>query len=304
MSIFFDLQLFAAGAGAGTGGSGTAGTGTGAEGGSGEAAPQQQTPMAETTVAGSQTSDAADSGESFESLIKGRYKAEYDAKVQSTIQDRLKGSKDREAKVAPILQNLAERYGVDVNDPDAIMKALDGDNKQYEQEALMKGLPVETVKKIHRLEAREAAKKAEAQRAAQEQAEAQKQAETQQHFAGLQQQAEQMKQMYPGFDLDRELQNPQFVKLTAPGMGIDVRTAYEAIHRDELRGQEMQYATQRTASRISASIQANARRPSENGVRGSVASTGTTNPANMSKQYRDSLIERARRGERILFEEM
>ncbi len=300
----FDLQLFAGaggggGAGSGTGGAGNAGTADGA------AAPGQQArPQAEGPVAGA-NAETANNGESFESLIKGRYKAEYDARVQATIQDRLKSSKEREGKTAPILQALAEQYGVDVNDIDGLNEAFLNDPKRYEQEAIEQGVTPETAARLARLRRMEAERSEKAKAEAAQQAEAQKQAAMQQHFAKLQQQAAELKQLYPGFDLEAELQDPRFLKMTAPGMDIDVRTAYEAVHRDELRGAEMQYATQRTANRISAAVQAGQRRPSENSVtRGSVAVNTTNDPSRMTKEYRQQLIERARRGERITFDKI
>lgn len=300
----FDLQLFA-----GAGGAGGAGSGAGAAGNAGTAdgaaAPGQQTKQqAEGPVAGA-NAETANTGESFDELIRGRYKADYDARVQATIQDRLKTSKEREAKAAPIMRALAEQYGIDANDIDGLSEAFLNDPKRYEEEALEQGVSPETAARLARLKRMEA-ERAEKQKAeAAQAAEAQKQAQMQQHFSSLQQQAAELKQLYPGFDLDTELRNPQFLKLTAPGMGIDVRTAYEAVHRDELRGAEMQYATQRTANRISAAVQAGQRRPNENGVtRGSVAVNSTNDPSRMTKEYRQQLIERARRGERITFDKI
>lgn len=42
------------------------------------------------------------------------------------------------------------------------------------------------------------------------------------HILGLQQQAEAMRESWPDFDLVKELQNPVFLQLTAPGTGIGV----------------------------------------------------------------------------------
>ena len=304
MVLFFDLQLFA-----GAGGAGGAGSGAGAPGNAGTAdggaAPGQQTNQAEKPVAGA-NAETAGTGESFEDLIKGRYKADYDARVQATIQDRLKSSKEREGKVAPIMQALADQYGVDVNDIDALNDAFLNDPNRYEKEAREQGISKETAARLAMIRRKEEAAAAKKKADAEAAAEAQKQAEINNHFNGLQQQAEQLRQMYPNFDLDAELKNPQFLRLTAPGTGIDVRTAYEAIHRDELRGAEMQYATQRTANRISAAVQAGQRRPSENGVqRGSVAVNLKNDPSRFNdKEYVKQLLERKARGERMTWDKV
>lgn len=301
----FDMQLFAGAGGAGGAGSGTGAAGN-AGGTNGAAAPgmQSRPQQAEAPVAGANV-ETANTGESFDDLIKGRYKADYDARVQATIQDRLKTSKEREAKTAPIMRALAEQYGVDAEDLDGLNEAFLNDPKRYEKEALEQGVSPETDARLARLKRMEAERESKQKAEAQAAANAKRQAELQQHFAGLQQQAAELQKLYPGFDLDSELKNPEFLKMTAPGMNISVRNAYEAIHRDELRGAEMQYATQRTANRISAAVQAGQRRPAENGVqRGSVAVNTASDPASMSKEYMRQLIERTRRGERIPFDKI
>lgn len=110
-----------------------------------------------------------------------------------------------------------------------------------------------------------------------------------------------MKKMYPGFSLEQELKNPQFVRLTAPNVGVDVRTAYEVVHRDEMRGAEMQYAAERSSQRIAASIQANGKRPQENGMNGSVGAVNKSDPRTLTRADRKEIRERVARGEKIYF---
>ena len=144
-----NLQLFAEGAG-------SAGVGTGAEGAMGatETAAMSQTkkgvksnPLADvkygkqedsaqtanvqenTTV--TESVQQPDRNAEFEKLIKGEYKDLYDARVQDTIQKRLKGSKENEAKLnalSPTIELLAKKYGVDANDVEALNKAIEEDD--------------------------------------------------------------------------------------------------------------------------------------------------------------------------------
>ena len=61
----------------------------------------------------------------------------------------------------------------------------------------------------------------------------------------------------------------------------------------------MQVAAQKTAQKLSNSIQANQRRPEENGTTGQAASVTTFDYRKASKAEREALKARIRRGEKI-----
>ena len=85
------------------------------------------------------------------------------------------------------------------------------------------------------------------------------------HFLGLEQQAEAMREVFPGFDLRAALHDPVFARMTAPDVGIRVEDAWYALHREEIQSVAMQVAAQRTAQMISDQIRSGRMRPSENG---------------------------------------
>ena len=123
-----DLQLFAEGAGDG---------GTGAEGAKGAtgAAAMSQT---EITDSDGTTAQVIDRKAEFDKLIKGEYKEFYDAKVQDTVQKRVKGLKEKEGKLdalTPTLEMLAKKYGVDASDIEALNKAIEEDDAYYEEDS-------------------------------------------------------------------------------------------------------------------------------------------------------------------------
>lgn len=254
----------------------------------------QQQESAPTDAAGQKETEEA----SFEDLIKGRYKQDFEKRVQDIVQERLRGSRDREAKTAPIIEQIAKRYGMDHKADDfsleALSDAIAGDTSQYEEEALEKGLPVEAVAKLHKLEHMEERQRQQAEARAQ-------QTQIQRHLEGMVRQSEQLKELYPNFDLQAELRNPAFVKLTAPGVGVDVRTAYEVVHREEMRGAEMRFAAEKAAQRVSASVAANAKRPAENGVKGSGAAVTKTDPSKLTREDRAEIRRRVNSGEKIYF---
>ena len=104
------------------------------------------------------------------------------------------------------------------------------------------------------------------------------------------QQAVKLKETYPGFDLQAELENPVFARLTAPGSLISLEDAYFAVHRKEIQTAAMQVAAQKTAQQISNSIQAGQRRPAENGSTSQAASISA--PATMSRARRAEIKRR------------
>ena len=108
-----------------------------------------------------------------------------------------------------------------------------------------------------------------------------------------------MKKVFPNFDLMAELKNPAFARMTAPNVGISVEDAYYAVHRNEIQTAAMQVTAQKTAQKISNSIQAGSRRPNENGTTGQAPSVTTFDYQRASKEQREALKRRIRSGEKI-----
>ena len=308
-----NLQLFAEGAGAGA-------SGTGAEGSSGvtgvNAVPQSKgvksNPLAN-VVYGKQD-DAAqnanvqkeatgvdtvvqqpDRNAEFEKLIKGEYKDLYDARMQDTIQKRLKGTKetvDKYNALSPTLELLAKKYGVDASDVDALNKAISEDDAYYEEEALERGVTVEQLKEIKKIEK----DNAELKRQLQEKNAKEKGAQL---YAQWMDQAEKTKAYYPSFDLRAEMQNPKFVDLLKAN--IDVRTAFEVIHKDDILPAAMQYTAKTVEKKITDKIIANGARPNENGISSQSATVVKSDVSQLSKADRDEIKRRVALGEKIKF---
>ena len=299
-----NLQLFAEGAGAGDGGT--------AEGqGVTEAAALPQTkgeknnPLSgvkygiqeEAPAAEVQTKTVAqpDRNAEFEKLIKGEYKDLYDAKMQDTIQKRLKGQKETVDKfnaLTPTLELLAKKYGVDASDIEGLNKAIGEDDSYYEQEALEKGMTVQQLKEVKKMERENAELKAQME-------EAQRQENGKKLYAAWMQQADEAKKVYPSFDLRAEMNNPKFVDLLRSN--IDVRTAYEVLHKDEIIPAAMQFTAQTVESKLAKSIASNGARPSENGMSSQSAAVVKSDVSQLSKADRAEIIRRVQRGEKIRF---
>ena len=298
-----NLQLFAEGAGAGEGGT--------AEGqGVTEAAALPQTkgvksnPLAnvkygiqEESAPAAEVQNVAqpDRNAEFEALIKGEYKDLYDARVQDTIQKRLKGQNETVAKynaLTPTLEMLGKKYGVDASDIEALNRAIEEDNSFYEEEALEKGMTVQQLKEIKKMERENATLKAQME-------EAQRQENGKKLYATWMQQADEAKKVYPSFDMRTEMNNPKFVELLRSN--IDVRTAYEVTHKDEIIAGAMQFTAQAVESKLSKKIASNGARPSENGMSSQSAAVVKSDVSQLSKADRAEIIRRVQRGEKIRF---
>lgn len=226
---------------------------------------------------------------------------EYNKHMQATVQSRLKSEKSAAealSKMAPAIEVMARKYGLDAQNMDyeALAKKINDDDAYYEDKALEMGVSVETAKKVDQMERDNERQRAIQQRTIQEQ-------KIQQHFVRLEQQAEQMKKVFPSFDLRTELQNPAFARMTSPNIGISVEDAYYAIHRNEIQTASMQIAAQKTAEKLSNAIQSGSRRPNESGASSQAPSVTTFDYSKATKAQREAfkadIRARMARGEKV-----
>ena len=304
--MILNLQLFAEGAGGGDGG-------TGAEGASGVSATAavsqtkgaKANPLADvkygiqeeetTPVAEVGTVETEDRNAKFEALIKGEYKDLYDAKMQATIQKRLKGTRETVEKyeaLAPTLEALAKKYGVDASDIKALNKAIEEDDSYYEEEALEKGISVQQLKEIRKMERENADLKRQME-------EQNRRENANKLYAKWMNEAESTKAVYPSFDLNTEMQNPKFIDLLRSN--IDVRTAFEVLHKDEIIPAAMQYTAKTVEQKLTNKMIANGARPVENGNSSQSAAITKSDVSQLSKEDRAEINRRVARGEKITF---
>jgi len=183
---------------------------------------------AEETAPAGETAPAENAGD-FETLIRGRYKADFDARVQRILDGRLKNLRQEN-------EQLRSRADAGLH---AAAASLD------------------------RLEREEGAIRA----------------------------------VYPEFRWQRELENPAFARLI--GAGVDGRTAYEVVHRDEILQRAMAYAAGRAVRQTARSIASGGRPVAENGGR-SVAVT-RTDPRQLTGEDLADIRRRVQNGEKIRF---
>ena len=222
---------------------------------------------------------------------------EYNQEMQKMMRDRVrksKGAEDALEQLTPALQMMARSYGLETDTLDyaALAEKISADDKIYEAKAMELGVDPSIARKLDQFDMMQEQKKRENDKSLQEQA-------MRQHYAGLMQQGEALKQKIPGFDLQTELQNPSFVRLTAPGVGFSVEEAYGMVHRKEIQ----QAVAQVTAQQMANAIQAGAARPDENGTASNAPSVAVFDYKNASKEQRAALKSAIRaaaaRGEKL-----
>jgi hypothetical protein len=233
------------------------------------------------------------------------YKKAYDDEMQRAIMSRLKtersasqAAKDALSAMAPAMEVMARKYGLDAKNMDynALANAINNDDAYYEQKAIEMGTSIETAKRVDQMEREDARRKEQEKIALEDQA-------RRAHIVKLAQQGEALKATFPTFNLGEELRNPTFARLVDPRVGMSVEDAYHAVHRKEIQAAQMQYAAKKTAENMSNAIQAGKKRPDELGSSGQAPSVSTFDYKNASKEQREALKRQIReahaRGEKL-----
>ena len=217
---------------------------------------------------------------SFDELIKGEYRQEYDKRVRELVGRRLNAAKTELDAVRPIMALLQQRYNIDDGDGmyAAVQRALESDNDYWQTAADKAGMTAEQYRTLMAAQARNRDLQArlDAQLTEQRKNDAMRQ---------LMAEAERVRAQYPGFDLEAELSS-----------GIDMLTAYQVCHQADMLQAAQKAGEVRTAN----AVRSNQARPAENGTGGGQAAKLNADPSKWTKsQFRD-VQKRVMRGERIV----
>ncbi len=283
------LQLFAGGEGGGeAGGAGAAGA---------EATTGGTDGLAHRDGGEAPAEAPRDFEEEWKALKKGDYKEQYDRDVKAAVDKRFKSAKaaeDNLAKMQPLMQALATKYGKDVSDIDGILQASNDDDSYYEQAAYDAGLSVSEYRQ-QEAQRRELAELREAK------AQIEREKEWNSRVTVWAQQAEAAKASFPGIDLREEMNHPETGKqfLGMLMSGVPVQTAYQAIHFNDLVTQSSTIAAQQAQQATVNSIRANGMRPVENGLNAQTPVSQKVDINGLTDKQVNDLLERAARGEKI-----
>ena len=234
-----------------------------------------------------------DRRKAYNDLINGEYKDLDQERFQQVFDRRFKQVKGMEADLAaqkPILDKLMARYGV--NDVAQLDKALTEDTEYWERVAEEHGMTVEQYHAMEKLNRENAELKAIQQRQL-------SQRQAQRQLEAWNQEAKQVKELYPSFNLKQEVQNKAFLDMLKNGLSME--HAYKVLHFDELTQDAARVAAQTADARAQAKIRQKASRPSENGTSSQSAAIVRNDVSTLTRKERAEIARRVARGEKIVF---
>lgn len=236
----------------------------------------------------------------FGEMVQGEYSDVFQEMMQRAI-DKVTENIRQNPQVARLTQALANAYGVDTDDMDGLIEAVENgrvkDEKYYEDLAQQRGVSVKTARELDKMESdlkRSNTRNAQLQAMQQE---ATRQQRVSQIQAQWEAQAAQLKTQYPDFELQEVLANEQVADLMR--RGVSLPDAYRAAYFDHIMQQATAQTAQKVEQGVAARIQQRAGRPGENGTRPGGAVTTHVDVASMSRRQLEDLERRARRGEKI-----
>jgi hypothetical protein len=232
----------------------------------------------------------------FKEMVEGEFKDEYSEMFQQAFNRRFKDVKEMENSLTaqkPILDMLMQRYKIADGDMSKLLSAVEQDDQYWEEAAEEAGLTVEQYKAMQKLERENEELKKVRQRQIGEQ-------KAQEQLNAWYREADELKKTYPSFDFRAEAQNRDFLDLLKKG--INVRQAYELVHKDEIMEATAKAAAQAAGAQMEARIKSKASRPSENGMSSqSAAVIKKDSVSALSRKDRANIAKLVQRGERITF---
>ena len=264
-------------------------------GGEGSAATGAEAAAPKTTEGQQAEQTPEEREKAFNDMINGDFRDLFDARMQKAIKERVGEVKQLQQQLQQqndVIGLVAKKYGISTDKMGDIREALESDDVFWEEAAADQGMTVDSYKKMVKLEAEN-----EALHKAREEAERKNQKDA--VFQKWDREAEELKRMYPQFDLQSEIQDKRFLDLM--GAGIDMRTIYETLHHDEILPALMQQTAKAATKQQAAAARSGQMRPAENGMSSRPAAQTVKDPAKMTKEERQEYARRAARGEIITF---
>jgi len=239
--------------------------------------------------------DSSSKDAEFEKLIKGEFKEQFEQRMKENLKRRFRESSDAKAKTAEndrIISLLMMKYGIGDGDTASLMDAIRSDDGFIKTEAEKMGIDSETLKKIKRLEYENEVMK---NRLSRQKSDFQMEKTIGQWIRD----GEFLKENYPSFDLEQEAENPAFLSLLKGG--ADLKSAYLAMHHDEIVKDLVEKASSDAKTQTAEAIKARGMRPLENGMAGKSAALFKTNVSALTPEQRAEIAARVARGELISF---
>lgn len=226
------------------------------------------------------------------------FQAYFDEQFGSRHRD-YKSMQESAAKRQPVFDLLSRQYGTD--DPDAIVKGIKEQarwNEQWQELADAEGLTTDQYLDKVLGDAEKARIQAENERLRQSLDQRAAQEDMDRRVKALVAEADALTEKHPGFDLSRELENPDFQRYLKMGNGVE--DSFLLTHHDTIANTIANNAAQAAEKKVLDNIRARGNRPQESGMKGyGSAVSPRQDPGKMTRQERRKIAEQAMRGQNI-----
>ena len=252
------LQFFAEGAGdGGSAGGDSGGTDTAPAGGDGGSS---GTKSEKTYTTEDRDAVAKQYGLIPHDAVKTRYKSKFDKAA-------------RYDSMATHMGAVAERFGVSLDDPEGLAKAILGDRSRIKSRALEMGVSEDVAETVIDAEITKAKEAARVRR---------------EEFDRMNQEEAAVREIYSSFDFAKESENKAFKALVDGG--LPMKEAYEMTHHAELTRKAIADAVAQAKADALAEYQANAERPVE-GASGQSRANAPTDVSGLKGKALDEFLE-------------
>lgn len=285
MFLDVNIQLFAEGAGDGSGADGADGAESAVNAGDAETkadeAENDET-LPEESESEKRTREYAE--------FKKKFKNEINGETQNIVRGRLEKLGKENDRFRSAIEKIGVQYGIMSGDVDAILDRMTNDRSVFERRAEEIGSTADSVERMFNLEMQNKRSEEELRRQAAER-----------QYQNWQEQSNEVRDMYDdGFDFNVEMNtNPDFRRLVINN--VPVKAAYEVTNRDKLSQRVAKITHDKTEKAVTDRIKARGNRPAENGAGANSAGTIAFNPASLTKEQREDIRRRVKAGEKISF---
>ena len=229
--------------------------------------------------AGQKNTEELNADEEFSQLVNGKFKEQFTKKTQAIIDKRFKQTKELEAyksRVSPIVEKLMEKYGL----------------SEGEESKLFENLDFGVEENTGNIDS-------DAENTEDEFYEARRE-NLRERVSGWIKESEEIKTLYPDFDLRNELRTQKLFSQLLLG-GVPLRAAYETVHKDEILSGAMAYTANAVREQVVKGIQTKGIRPLENALSSENAVITSVDVNSLTTKDILKIIKKVENGARIQF---
>ena len=226
-------------------------------------------------------------------LYDAKFKERYTKQFEKDFNRRFKDHKDLESRFSQadeIVSLIAQKYGV--ADVAELKSKIESDDRLVEDRALENGVTPEQQRNIDNLKAQADREKRRA-----DMLYGQQQADIQ--YQQWVMEADELKAIYPEFNLQDEMDNPKFKSLLKAG--IPVQHAYEVVNLNAIKQNNAISVASQASKATADNIRARGNRPKENAGSATPGIIYKSDVSKLTKKDRAEIAKKVARGEVISF---